>query len=122
MSDLLLSTVDDDLDITTGDLRLTETDVAVRQHLQQRLRMFLGEWFLDLGRGIPFYEQVLIKNANPGVLDAIFKDAILTTPGVIELLSFDLSFDNALRTLTLTFEVRSTDGIIEFTDTFGEEL
>lgn len=56
MSDLKLG-VDGDLEIKNGDLLLTTSDDAVRQHLQQRLRTFLGEWFLDLDVGIPFFQR-----------------------------------------------------------------
>ena len=84
MSDIKLDESTGDLELDTGDLQLTTGADAVRQHLQQRLRTFRGEWFLDLSTGVPYYQDILKKNPNPLVVDGVLKDAVLSTPGVIE--------------------------------------
>ena len=114
MSDIKMNVEGSDLEIINGDLALTSGYDGVRQHLQQNLRAFKGEWFLDLDNGVPYFEDILKKNPNPVVLDGVLKDAILSTPGVIELLSFDLNYINSTRKLTLDFSVNSTDGVIDF--------
>lgn len=43
--DLKLDIASDDIDVSTGDLVLVEGTDAIIQHLQIRLRFFLGEWF-----------------------------------------------------------------------------
>lgn len=119
MSDLKLA-ADGDLEIKNGDLLLTSGDEAVRQHLQQRLRTFLGEWFLDLDVGVPYFQDILVKNPNVNQVDGILKQTILTTPGVVELVSFSMSFDSTARTLAVEFEYTSYSGEINFfTETFG---
>ena len=88
----------------------------IAQVLRQELRVFLGEWFLDTREGIDYYGDVLKKAPDPGQVDALFKNKILSSPGVIELIEFNL--DLVGRRLELSFSARTTEGII----TFDEEL
>lgn len=103
-----------DIDIQNGQLVLVSGQEEIRQHLEQRLRTFLNEWFLDLTIGVPYYDEVLKKNVNPNTIDSIFIDEILETPGVIRLLDFDLDLDNAMRLLKVNGTVQTTDGVIDF--------
>lgn len=119
MSDLRLDQTSGDLLITNADLELTEKSDAVRQHVQQRLRAFLGEWFLDTSVGVPYYQDVLKKNPNPQIVAGVFQNEIIQTPGVLELLDFEFDFNNALRTLRLDFSVRVTEGVINFSELVG---
>lgn len=119
MSDLKINQATRELELDNGDLQLTETTEAIQQHLAQRLRTFFAEWFLDRRIGIPYFEQVLIKSFNPEVLDTIFKNAILNTPGVLELIEFDIDLDNATRVMTLTFKANTLDGVIDFSEILG---
>ncbi len=120
MNDLKLG-VDGDLEMNKmGDLQLTMKGDAVRQYVQQRLRTFLGEWFLDLDVGVPYFQDILVKNPNINQIDGIFKNIILTTPGVVELLSFTMDFDQTVRSLTVEFEYTSYSGEINlFKETLG---
>jgi hypothetical protein len=113
MSDLMLDT-SGDLSIVGGDLVLVDGIDAIKQLLTQRLKFFLGEWFLALDKGIPYFEKVLIKNPNQIVLDTIFKKQILSTPGVQALEQFDLQLNTVTRSLAVTLRARTTQGIVDF--------
>jgi len=106
-----------DLAIDEGDL-VSVTDMeATRQRLWITLRTFLGEWYLDITEGVPYYENVLVKNPNPADLDAVFKDAILSDPKVESLESFTLTIDSQNRQLTLSFRALCEDGeVIELSE------
>ena len=105
----------DSWDLITGvDLSLVSGIESIRQHLAQRLKTFMGEWFLDNRIGVPYFQQVLIKNPDPVVLDSVFKAVIVNTPGVIELLEFDLKVDRSTRQLKLSFTASTTEGEISF--------
>ena len=60
MTDVALN-ADGDLTIRDGDLHIIDGTEAIRQHLQVRLAFFGGEWFLDRGLGVPYFERVLRK-------------------------------------------------------------
>lgn len=115
MSDIKLDS-NGDIDLSTNALQLTTGIDAIVQHLKQRLRTFYGEWFRDRRIGVPYFEQILIKNPNPNVIDSIFKRAILDTPGIISLVTIDIDFEPTTRTMTLNFEAKSTAGVIKFNE------
>jgi hypothetical protein len=74
-----------------------------------RLALFHGEWFLDRGIGVPYFERVLRKPLRRSVLTTVFRAAILGTPGVKALERLDFDVDAAERRLTVTFAA-ITDG------------
>jgi len=119
MSDLLQDINTGELILQNGDLVLCTGVDRARQFLAQRLSAILGEWFADLDEGLPYFESILVKAPDPVVLEGIFKDRIISTPGIIGLDEFDLQLDTATRQLTLSFLAQSTDGPIDFSQVLG---
>lgn len=123
VSDLLLQDTNTksevhDVAVINGDLALITNNLdAVEQAIRQQLLLFYGEWFMDLSAGIPYIQTVFEKNPNLAALEAIFVDAILAVPGVIELLSFSIEVQNSIRLALVKFEVRTETGIITFNET-----
>lgn len=113
MTSIKLKT-DNDLSIEDNKLVLIEGIEEIAQILRQRLRVFKGDWFLDTSEGIPYYEEILKKNPSPVTVDSLFKNEILNTPGVVELLSFELIIEG--RRLDLTFSARTEQGILNFNE------
>lgn len=99
-----------------GDLATLDGADAVTQHVQQRLWTFRGEWFLDTGVGIPYYQDVLTKSPNPRVIEGLFQAEIIQTPGIVELTAFTMDFVRASRKLTASFKAISTDGAVVIND------
>lgn len=128
MSDILIDESTGDVDITNGNLTLTDDKSlvdgesslqATAQRLRQRLRFFYAEWFLDKSRGIPYFEQVFLKNPNPTVIEAVFVSEILSDPAAKELQSIDFDVDKATRALSISFRLQCDDGILEITEALG---
>lgn len=103
-----------DIQLVNNDLQLIEGRDEIAQILKQNLRVFFSEWFLDRTIGILYFEEILKKNPNPATIDAIFKNAILESPGVIELVEYSLELEN--RSLILSFRARTLEGIISFNE------
>lgn len=119
MADLKLSTLDDDLDLTGEQLSIVDGDDAIIQHLLIRLRLFKGEWFLDTRVGVPYYDSILVKNPNLVAIRSIFRNAILSTPGIASLDTLETSFDAATRKLTVTFSaIKDDGGTLDFSKEF----
>jgi len=112
MGDLKQS-INGDLEFTNNALTIVDAENEVKQRLAQRLRTFFAEWFLDNTIGLPYYEDIFIKNPNAGLVEALLKTEIIDTPGVLELLSFEIDIDKATRKLTVSFMVRATTGNVE---------
>lgn len=119
MSDLLQDEVTKELILESGDLQLCEGVDRAKQYLAQRLSAIRGEWAFDLDEGVPYFENVFVKAPDPVILEGIFKDRILSTPGIIGLDEFDLTLDTATRELSLDFLAQSTDGPINFSEVLG---
>ncbi len=111
--DIKLDESTDDIEIIDNDVSLTTGLDSKRQHLEIRLRTFFTEWFLDTSRGVPYFQDILIKNPNFNAVSAAFKAAILNTSGILELLSFNLEFA-AARQLDFSFKCRAEEGDIDF--------
>jgi len=116
VSDLKLVDSTWDLEITNADLVIIEQRDALRQFLKQRLQAFYGEWFLDSSRGLPYFQEILVKNPSFEAVDSLFKREILETAGITELEEFNLDYDNITRSLSLDFRAKSTSGTIDFNE------
>jgi hypothetical protein len=108
-----------DIQLTDSQITLLPNTDAVLQHIRVRLQFFLGEWFLDRREGIPFYRDIFIKNPSRDLITAIFRQAILDTPGVEVISSFDLVFSSIDRTMDLAFVAQLESGEVLSVD-FGD--
>lgn len=106
--DILLGD-DGDLAFTGGDLRMV---ASVAQAVRVNLSFVRGEWFLAPEVGLPYYTEVLVKPALLQQIGALFRRAILETPGVRDILSLTVSFDGPTRVLTVRFAADTDEGEI----------
>lgn len=116
--DLELDTSTHDLKFTDGDLALVSDLDATAQRLKIALLLFLGEWFLDERVGVPYYENVFIKNTNQPVINSMFRAVILNDQAVTKINEFEFVVDGATRSASLTFKADTIDGPL----VFDEEL
>jgi hypothetical protein len=76
----------------------------VCQQIKITLLAFLGEWFLDVTFGVPYLEEILIKNPRMSTIETIFRAHINAVPHVIRIESFSMVWDRARRSLSVEFE------------------
>jgi hypothetical protein len=77
-----------DLDVQSNQWMLVGGIESIRQDLQQKFRLFLGEWFLDPTVGIPYFQKIFnTKNPPYSVLESIFRSQALATRGVLAVTS-----------------------------------
>jgi hypothetical protein len=111
------------VDPTTGDLVIDANGVkftsgveSIAQAVQQNLRFFRGEWFADEDIGIPYFEEIFVKNPDLAAVREWFRRTILETVGILDIVSLDLSFDAATRKITVTYRATSDLGEISATE------
>ena len=107
MSTLLL-TATGDLDITGGRFTLLTTSDADRlieykQKMNARLNSFKGEWRYDLGRGVPYYERIFVKNPSLAQIRDIFSTVILSVPGTKTVTFANVAFNAVTRIYSFSF-------------------
>lgn len=83
----------------------------VRQQVKVTLLAFLGEWFLDTTFGVPYFEEVLVKNPDRSAIEAVLRSRILDVPGVTRVGRLALDVERTLRALRVSFEAETIEGL-----------
>lgn len=78
--------------------------------LRNRLLLFKGEWYLDTRIGFPWFQYVLVKNPDMGLIQRLLTRAILGTEPFVSVDTLDLTFDPVTRALNIEFRARAADG------------
>lgn len=112
MTDLAMNFATNDIIIEGGDMKLADGAVAIQQDLQQQLQVWFGEWFLDTTVGIPFKQQILVKNPNLDVVQALIINAAQRVNGVEEITAFTFDYDPRRRSLNMTISAKTSNGQI----------
>ncbi len=99
-----------DLALVGGSVAIIEGPPAIRQKLSARFKFFLGEWFLDLRQGVPYYRDVFLKEPNLDVVRSLFRKLIIETPGVLSLVTFTVSYNEARRSMAFAFQAKVDGG------------
>lgn len=90
------------LDIVTRGQQFLTGREEIAQTICTRLRLFLGEYFRDITDGTPWFQSILGKFENLNAVEAILRNRISRTAGVVRLLSFNMDYDLASRTITVS--------------------
>lgn len=109
---LLHDPISGDVDLSKG-LRFTADEKTyVAQRLSENLSFFLGEWFLDLREGIPYWDHIIGAKPDLGLIESLYRSAILGTPGVGAITALQIAFDRASRALSVRFTAALKDGTL----------
>jgi hypothetical protein len=115
--------LDGDLALEHGDLALVggstdeENIQAIAQDVRIRVRMFLGEWFLDESRGVPYHQQIFRKGARAGLVQSLLRRAIEQTPGVRVVTEMSLEANPQTRHAVATWRASTDAGELGGTET-----
>ena len=96
--------------VESGDLVTSGQDIflygraSTGAGIYHRLRMYFGEYFLDITDGVGWFQSVLGKKSQE-VAEQAIKRAIITAPGVVALTSFQFTSDRLTRTITIDARV-----------------
>lgn len=82
---------------------------TVAQSVVTRLKLWENEWFLDIAEGMPYIGSILGKYTIQDA-DAIIKDKILSTEGVVEILEYSSSFNPDLRKFSVSVTISTIYG------------
>ena len=108
--DLKLDT-DGDILIDGDGLQLVSGLEGVAQLCQIALRLFKGEWFLNLDKGMPWFQEILGEKFDEGLIRHRVTDVLLAVPGVksIATLSVTQSGPDILITSSVTTAFGDTE-------------
>lgn len=118
MTDIFLNKDTNDIELVNNQMRLTTSMQELsRQRVQIWLGLFKGEWFANIIAGIPYLKnpnnpEQLLGVTNKDTFDLAIKTGITTRSGIVELLSYSSTLDNATRVITISFEASTETGEI----------
>lgn len=110
--DLILDAESWDLAIDNGDFIMADGATRIAQQILITLKFWLGEWFLDTSEGIPYFEEILVKNPNLAHVRQIFTEKISEIEGVNSIDLLELDYDAKSRTLAVEYEIGTDYGLI----------
>lgn len=111
--DLALSAETHDFILTdNNDLKIISNAEQIAQQIKCRLQFWLGEWFLDNRKGVPYLDDVIIKKYSLPQIRAIFRTQISAIEGVNSINSLTLEINRQTREMTVNFEVTTPYGLI----------
>lgn len=97
-----------------GDIDLTGRTISgieyARQKIEQVLSLILGEWFLDQGQGIPWFDMLAQKNPPYEYIRGTLRRAISAVPGIVDVPHLSITEPDSARVSTITFRAIYKDG------------
>jgi hypothetical protein len=99
-----------DMQITLGDFAIVSDGAEVAQAVKIRLRLVLGEWFLDTRLGTDYPGVVWVKGPDLMAVEGLLRRTILETPGMATLTAYSQTFTTSTRSLVVTFAGTTEDG------------
>jgi hypothetical protein len=113
MRDFQLVENDNNLELIDKDFQITDNlSRYVSQKLRIRLSFFRGEWYLNINKGIPYFESVFVKDPNISFIEDLIVLEITTCPYIEELLELNLTVEKSTRELIINFKARLENGEI----------
>jgi len=98
-----------DIIIGRGTTKVTGDDYVV-QLVKCRLLFALDTWELDPKLGLPWIQDILVKDADSTLVRGLIRNTILKTEGVASVDSLSMSLDTNTRGLTVSFTATTDEG------------
>ena len=101
---------DGDYTLGSGADFISDSPECVAQAVTTRLKLWKGEWFVDITDGTPWESEVLGKRYQRKNPDSAIKSRILGTPNVTEITSYSSSFDGETRKYSIVATINTAFG------------
>jgi len=108
--DIALDKLTHDLVLIDNDLVMLDGAERVRQHLDIKLKLWAGEWFMDTEFGTPYLSNILGKQVSLAGSVAALKKSISDVDGVQSITRFEFDFNRSSRNLDVNFDVQTPYG------------
>jgi len=105
----------------SGDIefKLVSGVEASRQRIQQRLRLWLGEHFINRLAGVAWRQIVFARPASAALAEQVVTAVIRSVDGVTGVEDVRVTVDRRTRVATVSARVITDDGVIDLTGDAG---
>jgi len=99
-----------------GRIRYTKTELEfLAQVVHHELSIFLGEWYLDTSKGLPYIPKKLRKSEHRSLLEKAIRAKLISIKGVKRIKSFVPRYDKKERLYEVVFAVETEVGLLDST-------
>jgi hypothetical protein len=100
-----------------GRMRYTNSDLEfLSQVVRHELSLFLGEWFMDTGKGLPYIpKEQKYKSEHRVILETALRAKLTQIKGLKRVLSFVPLYDKKDRLYQVAFEAQTDYGTLKET-------
>lgn len=99
-----------DLKLVNGTTQIITGAAYAKQRVTITLDIFLGEWFLDLRIGLPYFRYILIHSPNSEIVRYVMRKGIMNTPGIVAVPELNVVLDTIKRRANVDFVATYVDG------------
>lgn len=119
-----LKVIDNDFVYTDGRLDVLTGVTALSQLTQNRLKLWLGEWFLAQNEGIDYLGLFNQRQFLEKRFSLAIRNQILADTRIIKILSLSITLNRSTRTVTITLNLQADEAVIDESDRsiFGFDL
>ena len=110
------------LALANGDLQLTRISnaTALKQRIQNRLALFVGEWYLDSAAGVDWFS--VLGKSNVAAIDAVVRKELAREENIVSINSVSVvlidsleksqTYNKPLGMALVNYEVNSVYGVL----------
>lgn len=110
MKDIKLSDDPHDIEIKNFDLQIIEGIEGIRQKIRIVLLFVSGDWYLDTGKGIRLFRDIMKKRYDIKLIKASIITEVRRIPGVLDILKINVDLDRKNRILNISMTVKTIYG------------
>ncbi len=103
----------------SGDIALVSGLEDVRQRVIERLRFWVGQWFLGINAGVGYRTQIFQNPVSVGLAAAVVSDAIRSIDEVTGVTEVHAEIEPITRRMSYYARVQTRDGDIVLSETIA---
>lgn len=90
---------------------VTDGIAEMKQRIIMAIKTHLGERLLNTDTGLPWTEEILVKNPNLAQITSRARAYLMTIEGVTRVIQLDIVLDSETREMDWTINVETTSGV-----------
>lgn len=114
--DFGINTAKNDIAYENGKMKLAKRSDEVAQRVRTRLRRILGEWFLDINAGVPYFEGKMLGGKDYNYIKLTINAEILETEGVQSVRAINLLNNPQTKETSVYVEIVIDEKIYKITE------
>lgn len=105
-----------DIAYENGKMKLTKKSDEVVQRVRTRLRRILGEWFLDVTSGMPYFDGKMLGGKDYNYIKLTINAEVISTDGVQSINAINIINNPQTRETSVYVEIVIDEQIYKITE------